>query len=85
MKLIGSMNIYCDVNRHLICTPYTIDNLHSMAKILNIKRCWFHNSNYPHYGIPLKRVDEIISHELVKLIDTKTLLNIIKNESTGSN
>lgn len=46
--------------RHLVCVPYTVENLHVMAKDLGIKRCWFHSgSKYPHYDIPKRRIDEI--------------------------
>jgi hypothetical protein len=49
------MKYYCDNMRHLVCVPYSIDNLHKMAKELNINRCWFHaNASYPHYDIPKK-------------------------------
>lgn len=46
----------CDNSRHLVCLPYSIDNLHKMADDLNIKRIWFHKN---HYDIPKKRIDEI--------------------------
>lgn len=47
------MEFYCDNKRHLICKPYSIENLHLMAKQLNIKRCWFHKN---HYDIPKKKI-----------------------------
>lgn len=50
------MVYYYDNMRHLVCVPYSIENLHQMAKDLNIKKCWFHKN---HYDIPKKRVDEI--------------------------
>lgn len=50
------MIYYSDNKRHLVCVPYSIDNLHKMAKDLNIKRCWFHKD---HYDIPIKRIAEI--------------------------
>lgn len=53
------MIYYCDNKRHLVCEPYSIENLHAMANDLNIKRCWYHSSKYPHYDIPKKRIDEI--------------------------
>ena len=66
------MKYYCDNNRHLVCTPYSKDNLHKMAEELNIKRCWFHRD---HYDIPKKRIKEIqnkcevvSSREIVKII-----------------
>ena len=50
------MEYYCDSNRHLVCVPYSLENLHKMADDLGIKRCWFHKN---HYDIPKKRLDEI--------------------------
>jgi hypothetical protein len=47
---------YCDNYRHLVCVPYSKENLHKMADKLNIKRCWFHKD---HYDIPKKRLKEI--------------------------
>lgn len=39
--------------RHLVCVPYSVENLHAMADALGIKRCWFHaDASYPHYDIP---------------------------------
>ena len=66
------MKYYCDNNRHLVCIPYSKNNLHKMAEELNIKRCWFHRD---HYDIPKKRIKEIqnkcevvSSREIVKII-----------------
>lgn len=50
----------CDAYRHLICLPYSIDNLHRMARDLGIHRGWFHNGKYPHYDIPKRRISEIM-------------------------
>lgn len=50
------MTFLCDDARHLVCTPYSIENLHRMADELGIKRCWFHRD---HYDIPKRRVAEI--------------------------
>lgn len=62
-----------DGNRHLICEPYSIENLHKMADELGIKRCWFHKN---HYDIPMNRIAEIevkctfvTSKKLVKIIN----------------
>ena len=70
------MNYYCDDDRHLVCKPYSIENLHKMAQDLNIKRCWFHRS---HYDIPKRRIQEITS----KCIRTnsRVILKIIKGET----
>lgn len=63
-----------DGARHLICIPYSIDNLHTMARQLNVKTCWFHRD---HYDIPKRRILEIeakcqivSSREIVKIIQT---------------
>lgn len=64
----------CDNKRHLICVPYTIDNLHKMAKSLNIKKCWFHKD---HYDIPKTRIKEIT--EKCIIISSKLLLVIIRS------
>jgi hypothetical protein len=46
-----------DDKRHLICYPYSVWNLHKMAKQLDINPCWFHKT---HYDIPKKRIEEIL-------------------------
>ena len=67
------MVFYCDDKRHLVCIPYCISNLHTMANILNIKKCWFHKD---HYDIPKKRIEEIKSKCI--LVSSKEILKIIK-------
>ena len=72
------MKFYCDNYRHLVCIPYSIENLHKMGKILNIKKCWFHNDKFPHYDNPKRRIDEIKSKCTV--VSSKEILKIITNE-----
>lgn len=67
------MKYYCDNERHLVCIPHSIENLHLMANNLNIKRCWFHKN---HYDIPKKRLDEI--KEKCYLVSSREILRIIK-------
>ena len=69
------LQYFCDNKRHLVCKPYSIENLHKMAEDLKIKRCWFHKN---HYDIPKKRIDEI-SDKCV-LISPKEILKIILNQ-----
>lgn len=70
------MKYLTDGSRHLICVPYSIENLHKMADALGIKRCWFHNGKFPHYDIPKRRIAEIEAKcELVEPID---IVNTIK-------
>lgn len=71
------MKFYSDNKRHLICEPYSVENLHLMAQNLGIKRCWFHSKPYPHYDIPKRRIKEIA--EKTELISQKDLLIKIKS------
>lgn len=64
---------YCDNNRHLVCVPYSIENLHTMAEDLGIKRCWFHKD---HYDIPKRRIHEI--QKKCKIISTREIYNICR-------
>lgn len=68
------MKYYCDNKRHLVCVPYSIENLHKMAIELDIKSCWFHKD---HYDIPKKRIAEIQSKCVV--ITPREIVAIIKN------
>lgn len=66
----------CDTNRHLICVPYSIDNLHNkMAEELHIKKCWFHDD---HYDIPKKRIKEIT--EKCQVISSRDIVRIIRQK-----
>ena len=68
------MEYYCDTQRHLVCVPYSLENLHEMARYLGIKPCWFHKD---HYDIPKKRITEIQAK--CKVIKPREILSIIKN------
>lgn len=69
------LKYYCDNMRHLVCVPYTVENLHQMALDLNIKRCWFHSSKSGfHYDIPKKRIGEITAK--CQLVSTREILFI---------
>lgn len=67
------MQYICDTKRHLICKPYSIDNLHAMAKQLNIKRAWFHKN---HYDIPKRRIKEVMAKCLV--VTTRDIVKFIR-------
>lgn len=70
------MKYYADRMRHLVCVPYTVENLHMMAEDLGIKKCWYHPKPYPHYDIPKKRIEEI--HAKVEVISPRELLKLMK-------
>jgi len=77
MTLTEKLTFYCDEARHLVCEPYSIENLHRMAKELGILRCWFHSkSSYPHYDIPKRRITEIQAKCLV--VTSRDILKIVK-------
>lgn len=67
------LTYYCDKQRHLVCKPYSLENLHLMAQQLNIKKCWFHKD---HYDIPKTRINEIM--DLCEIVYPRDILNIIK-------
>lgn len=75
------LTYYCDKARHLVCVPYSEENLDRMAADLGIKRCWRHRGSYLHYDIPKRRVAEIASR--CRVVDTRTILAIVKGEFTG--
>lgn len=66
------MEYYSDSMRHLVCKPYSIENLHKMAEDLNIKRCWFHKN---HYDIPKRRIGEITAK--TRVVSPKEIWMII--------
>lgn len=66
---------YTDGARHLVCVPYSVDNLHRMAEDLNIKRCWFHKN---HYDIPKRRIDEIEAK--CEMVSSQDIVRIIRGK-----
>lgn len=67
------MIYFTDGKRHLVCKPYTKENLHIMAESLGIKKCWFHRN---HYDIPKRRIAEIESK--CEMVSSKDIVRIIK-------
>ena len=70
------MQYLTDGKRHLICIPYSIENLHKMAEELGINRVWFHNGKLPHYDIPKNRIDEITVK--CEIISSKDIVRIAR-------
>lgn len=70
------MEYFCDNKRHLICTPYSIENLHLMAIDLGIAKHWYHPGKFPHYDIPKKRIEEITKRCTV--VSSKKIVKLIK-------
>lgn len=70
------MEYICDKARHLVCIPYSIENLHKMAGDLGIKKCWFHKN---HYDIPKLRIAEITAK--CRVVSSKDIVRITKGET----
>lgn len=73
------LKYYCDKHRHLVCTPFSVENLHLMAANLKIKKCWFHTGVNPHYDIPKRSVNKIT--KLCEVVSSKEIWNIINNKA----
>lgn len=71
------MEYLTDGKRHLICKPYSKENLHKMAEELKIKKAWFHKN---HYDIPFSRQTEI--EEKCRIISTKEMIGIINGKNS---
>ena len=67
-----------DGRRHLVCLPYSKENLHKMADELEIARCWFHSSPHPHYDLPKRRKKEI--EKRCEMVSSKDIVRICKGE-----
>ncbi len=75
----NGLDFYTDGKRHLVCKPYSVENLHRMAEKFNIKRCHFElskNGRLAHYDIPKKRQAEIEA-KCIK-VNYREIVNIIK-------
>ncbi len=68
----ASLEFVTDGRRHLVCRPYSIENLHRMAEGLSISRAWFHRD---HYDIPKRRIADIESR--CTLVSPRELLSLI--------
>jgi hypothetical protein len=62
--------------RHLVCDPFSVDGLHTMARELGVKRCWYHPGTFPHYDIPKRRIAEIRRRTTV--VSPREILETIK-------
>ena len=70
-----------DDYRHLVCLPYSIENLHDMARSLNIGRHFYHAGRHPHYDIPARR--RAVLEELVPRVSSTDLVRITQGLFLG--
>lgn len=75
------MELVCDRHRHLVCVPFSVENLHLMARVLGIGRHWFHGGRLPHYDIPVRRIAEVTAR--CRVVTSRELLRIIKEGLAG--
>lgn len=69
---MNNLEFVCDKHRHLVCLPYSIENLHVMAQSLDLKRHWFHKD---HYDIPKRRIEEITKR--CRVVSSKEIVRIV--------
>ena len=70
---MNKIEYVCDNQRHLICLPYSKENLHKMAEDLGIKSCWFHRH---HYDIPVNRISDVTKQ--CQVVSSKEIVRIIR-------
>jgi hypothetical protein len=72
------MRYLSDGKRHLICDPYSVENLHKMANDLGIGRHWFHKgrNGKSHYDIPKTGIDEITAK--CEVVSSKEIVKIMR-------
>ncbi len=72
------MKYFVDKAGHLVCVPYSIENLHKMAKDLGIHKCHYHNTKKPHYDMPKRMLAKIDEIDDVEVVSSKMIVDIIK-------
>jgi len=73
-ELVAELEFVTDgPGRHLVCVPYSIENLHLMARALEIKPCWFHKD---HYDLPKRRIAELTSR--CRLTNSREIVKIVR-------
>jgi Protein of unknown function (DUF4031) len=73
------LTLVTDGRRHLVCVPYSVENLHAMARGIGLSRAWFHAGRSPHYDVPVRRRREI--EALCRIVRPRELLSIIRGGS----
>lgn len=73
---MSKLRYICDRARHIVCLPYSVENLHIMAQELRLSRGWFHDGRWPHYDMPLSRMEELFMR--CEIVSSRDILNIIR-------
>lgn len=78
--MVDALTIYYDIQRHLVCVPYSAANMHAMAATLGIGRHWYHaHPKHPHYDIPKRR--QRVVWERGIMVSPRTILRITRGEA----
>ena len=60
-----------------LSTDGDIEELHSFAKSIGLKRCWFQPKSHPHYDLTTERKKNTAINAGAKLISSKELVMIL--------
>jgi len=63
--------------KHLICVPYSIENLHKTAEEFKIDVCWFKKNHYFIGGYPEETIEEIAKK--CKIVSQANIVEIIQS------
>lgn len=74
------LKYFCDNHRHLVCLPYSRENLNRMADDLKIGRHFYDPNPVRHYDIPAKRINEIKAK--CTIVSMRTIYNIANGTVT---
>ena len=75
------MRYFADERRHLICVPYTRENLLAMADDLDIPRHWYHGGTYPHIDMPARQVIRILDDPRVTIVSPREIVMMARPDS----
>lgn len=64
--------------RHVVCSPYSENNLHATAERLGIGRHWFHRGSRPHYDSPKRMHGALIS--ALGATDPREIVRVIRSQ-----
>lgn len=70
-----------DSQRHLVCEPYSVENLHRMADDLGVGRHWYHaGARYPHYDVPLTQWERYAADPRVNVVSPRVILEVVRGD-----
>lgn len=68
----------CDRHGRLVCVPFSIENLHRVARRLHVKKQWFSGPRrFPHYRVPISLMIEV--RVRCEVASTRRVVEIIRS------